>query len=168
MPVGHKTQGVHALLFDRLGHPPPPSREEAARYANDHRNYHMYDSDGLRRSIRQQLTWLLNTRVPVAYDILDARNRDRVRSTLDYGLPDLSAYPLGDPTAMERLRVHLAQTIALFEPRLQNPAVSILAVDGRAERLQVEVRGQIQFDEVMTPATFVVGAGSGGDGTDGP
>lgn len=167
MPAGHKTQGVPALLFDRLGHPPPPSREEAIRYASDHRNYHIYDREGLLRSIRQQLAWLLNTRAPVAYEILDARNRDGVRSTLDYGLPDLSAYPLGDPAAMARLRAHLARTISFFEPRLQNPVVNILAVDGRAERLRVEVQGQIRIDEVMTPATFVVGAGSGGDAADG-
>jgi type VI secretion system lysozyme-like protein len=164
MPAGHKTQGVSALLFDRLGHRPAAASQDVARYASDHRNYYVYDHEALKRSIQQQLGWLLNTRAPVSYEILDARNRDGARSTLDYGLPDLSAYPLGDPAAMARLRVHLAQTIAFFEPRLHDPVADVLPIEGPSDTLRVEVRGQIRIDAVMTPATFLVDLTAGGAG----
>jgi type VI secretion system lysozyme-like protein len=113
-----------------------------------------YGEEGLRASIAEQLHWLLNTRVPIDYPTLDARTRQGLRSTVDYGLPDLSAYPVGEPDARARLHEHLAQTIALYEPRLLRPSVSLSPSDGRSDTLVAEVAGTIRIGLIETPVTF--------------
>jgi len=76
MPAGYKIRGVPALLFDRLSHAPPRSEDQGGRERQAAGAYHTYDEAALRESVEQQLAWLLNTRAPVSYDILDDRNLD--------------------------------------------------------------------------------------------
>lgn len=149
MPAAHLEGHVPALLFDRLisrdpgdGRLPDPPRQ-------------LYDRYDLVASIREQLGWLLNTRVPVDYETLDARTRLGARSTIDYGLPDLTVYPIGDAQAVARLAQHLAQAIALFEPRLQSPAVELFASPERSDLLMARVAGEIRIGLMVEAASFV-------------
>lgn len=148
MPAARLEGHVPALLFDRLIAPEPAAH--AAGSAQ-----HFYDREALRASIRAQLGWLLNTRVPVEYATLDARTRAGTRTTIDYGLPDLTVYPIGDADAMARLARHLAETIALYEPRLAAPHVELLASPDRSDLLTVRIGGEIAIDATSEAAAFV-------------
>ena len=113
-----------------------------------------YDAVELQDSVFQQLKWLLNSRTPVDYSTLDQRNRDNQRSTVDYGIPDLSNYLMGDVAMMTRLSDHLAETISRFEPRLQNVRVELGRADARTQRLAVTVSGDVVTGMIVIPIRF--------------
>lgn len=148
MSSARRTQGARPLIFERLAQPLDRSGTAAAVPR-------VHDANGLRNSVREQLTQLLNTRVPFDIDTLEARER----TTIDYGLPDLSAFPLGNSEAMSRLARHISRTIAVYEPRLcvhdvilDRPAVLERAVVAR-------VIGDIKIGAVIDPVTFAIGVG---------
>ena len=140
-----------ALLFDRL-----MKRE----HEDDPRTVQTYGEEELRASIGEQLHWLLNTRVPIDYHTLDERTRRGERSTVDYGLPDLSVYPFDEPEARARLCTHLEQTIAIYEPRLLTPQVSLLPSASRRDGLAAEVGGTIRIGLAEAPVVFRFGIDS--------
>jgi type VI secretion system protein ImpF len=154
MASGLQQHRVTALLFDRLMH-----REHGGDPAAILPPVQTYGEEELRASIGEQLHWLLNTRVPIDYRTLDDRTRKGERSTVDYGLPDLTVYPLEDSAGRARLRVHLEQTIAIYEPRLLRPRVSLSEI-GSARRLVAEVAGAIRIGLIEAPVEFRFGIGS--------
>ena len=145
MAAGLQQHRVTALLFDRL-----MKREQE----DDRRTVQAYGEEELRASIGEQLHWLLNTRVPIDYHRLDERTRRGERSTVDYGLPDLSVYPFDDSEARARLSVHLEQSIAIYEPRLLNPQVSLSPLGSRRDGLAAEVAGTIRIGLAEAPVVF--------------
>ena len=117
-----------------------------------------YDLAGLRASIGEQIGWLFNTRVPIDFPTLDARTRAGLRTTVDYGLPDLSNYPVGDPDAAGRLAAHLRQAIAIYEPRLLEPQVTLVA-QARAETLLADIAGAVRIGFRTERVRFVAPIG---------
>jgi type VI secretion system lysozyme-like protein len=158
MAAGLQQHRVTALLFDRL-----MKRERE----DDPGTVQTYGEEELRASIGEQLHWLLNTRVPIDYHTLDERTRRGERSTVDYGLPDLSIYPFDDPEGRARLCAHLEQTIAKYEPRLLGPQVSLSPVASHRDGLVAEVGGTIRIGLAEAPVVFRIGLdsekGSGAD-----
>jgi type VI secretion system lysozyme-like protein len=146
---------VTALLFDRL-----MTREVGDNPATILPTVQTFGEDELRASIGEQLHWLLNTRVPIDYHTLDERTRRGERSTVDYGLPDLTAYPFDDSEGRARLCAHLEQTIAIYEPRLLRPAVSLSRIASRSQGLVAEVAGAIRIGLAEAPVIFRLGIAS--------
>ena len=144
---GYQRRAVKALLFDRVLKPAADERTPIAVRGQ-------YDESALGRSIAEQLHWLLNTRVPIDYAVLDARTRAGRRSAVDYGLPDLTAYPVGDTHALDRLHDHLSQTIALYEPRLRDPRVTLVPIDGRRQSMEALIGGTVRIGWSEVPVTF--------------
>ncbi|WP_313537517.1 type VI secretion system baseplate subunit TssE [Sphingomonas sp.] len=133
------------LLFDRL--------KQVPRHAHARGPAFLHASvtrDQLEASVLEQLDWLLNTRAPWRADLLESRTRDGLRSTIDYGLPDLSLYPLGNAEAMARLERHLAEIIAAYEPRITAAMVTFEAAE-RRDTLIVIVSGILHFDGIAHP-----------------
>jgi predicted component of type VI protein secretion system len=97
----------------------------------------------------------LNTRVPFDIDTLEARER----TTIDYGLPDLSAFPLGNSEAMSRLARHISRTIAVYEPRLCVRDVILDRPAGLERAVVARVIGDIKIGAVIDPVTFAIGVG---------
>jgi len=176
MPAGYQRRGAPTLLFDRLisrepsegrpGRTPPgdvydPVDVAAGRSRQGRRAV----GEELRASIAEQLGWLLNTRVPIDFRTLDERTRRGTRTTVDYGLPDLTVYPVGDPEARDRLCAHIAQTVAWYEPRLADPRAAIVASEARGGVLVVAVAGTVTIGLVPTPVRFEIGVqiGEGGE-----
>lgn len=137
------TQGVRAPLFDRLAANPAPEGL---------RDLRMLDRAGLKASIRRELDRLLNTRTPLSADDLGRRPR----STLDYGLPDLSLFWPFDADSEARLVALVTDTVAAFEPRLLRPAVQVARVEGDRRRLRVTVQGDIELEGMVEPVTFPI------------
>jgi type VI secretion system lysozyme-like protein len=102
--------GVAAPLFDRL-----VDTGDAADGLS------MLDRDGLILSIAGEISQLPNTRCPRPRDAMAGRSR----TTLDYGIPDLSGFQPFDSAAEAALVAELELAIATFEPRLITPRVHL-------------------------------------------
>ena len=98
---------------------------------------------------------MLNTRVPLDIDTLERRER----TTIDYGIPDLSAFPLGNNDAMARLARHITRAISVYEPRLRVGEVTIEASAGQRHALVVHVSGRFEIDAVVEPVSFALAVG---------
>ncbi|MFZ4408570.1 MAG: type VI secretion system baseplate subunit TssE [Paracraurococcus sp.] len=105
-------------LFDRLAAAAPPA--------------------GLRASVQRELEALLNTRLPLTLDEAAALPA----GVLTYGLPDLSAFPMGQEAARVRLARYLEAAVAVFEPRLAGPRVEVV-VDSGPDAMLVVVSGRL-------------------------
>ena len=120
----------------------------------------------LRRSVRRDLEWLLNTRriVTPAPDELT----EVTRSLYHYGLPDVTSLGADSADARNWLRRRVEETISLFEPRLANVRAAIAPVEEGSRRevrfiieavLRVEPDPEhVVFDTVLEVAssTFAV------------
>jgi type VI secretion system protein ImpF len=94
----------------------------------------------VKHSIIEQLEHLLN-----------ARLRDAQKSQLsvvDFGIPDFSAYSIGDSTQMHRLVRSIEQAIATFEPRLRNVRAELVSADPRSlnQALQIRLSAQLHVE----------------------
>jgi type VI secretion system lysozyme-like protein len=145
MAGGRRTPGAPALLFERLAD--PVDRRSAADVSA-----RVHDTEGLRNSVLRQLRSLLNTRVPLDIDTLEGRER----TTIDYGIPDLSAFPLGNSDAMARLARHISRTISVYEPRLRVGDVTMEAFAGRRDALVARVSGNIEVGAIVEPVSFAI------------
>lgn len=154
MATYQRSIGVRPLLFERLveydGLPSDMSHSGPSR---------MHDESALRASVARELSDLLNTRVPLPIDVLE----QRARSAIDYGIPDLSAFPRGQHEAMVRLAHHIRSAILAYEPRLHAPAVEIGHTGPNPEILTVIVRGTLHMGMMRVPVTFELPLGTGAD-----
>jgi len=141
------TQGVRAPLFDRLAADGGGSGNGGGAGGG-----RMLDRAGLQRSIRRELDRLLNTRAPLAADLLGRRPR----GTLDYGLPDLSLFWPFDSDSETRLAQLIGATVAAFEPRLLGPRVTVERAGNERGRLRATVTGSIALDGMVEPVSFPI------------
>lgn len=155
---------VQQSLFDRLIDDEPGERVEAPMtFAQSVR--------ALKRAVHRDLETLLNTRrspEAVGDEFPELR-----RSVFNYGLPDISSMSRDAPATRSRLLRFVAESIALFEPRLANVTVS-LAEDNTAVRPELHFTieallrmdpnpEQVLFDTHLDQTSGAV-AMSGGDG----
>lgn len=83
------------------------------------------------------------------------------RSVLAYGLPDLTARTAITPQQKEAVGQLMADTVALFEPRLRDVRATLLGADDKARtvqfrieaRLRVEPAPEVDFDVVLELTT---------------
>jgi type VI secretion system protein ImpF len=128
------------LIDDR----PDQSREAAASRQTSLRL--------LKQAVKRDLEWLLNTRAtPEAVP----EGLTEVRGSLAlYGLPDLTTVSVKNPDDRMRLRDAVAETVRLFEPRLEGVEVSLEGESeaGRSVRFRIDAR--LKVDPVPEPVTF--------------
>jgi type VI secretion system lysozyme-like protein len=137
-----RVPGVAPPLFDRLVDNRPLSEPP-----------HLHDSEALRASIARELSDLLNTRVPVSISELEQRAR---RTAIDYGIPDLTAFPPGEHAQAARLAEHLAAAVRAYEPRLRDPSVRLVPNAGQAGTSLAELRGTMHLETRRVPVSFAV------------
>lgn len=140
--------GVRPPLFDRLCDDDPSTPSES-------HVFRMLDATALRASVAVELERLLNTRLSVPTGELPARER----STIDYGIPDLSHYWPRDSDSTSDLERQIEQAIAVFEPRLSAPRARIVRPTAQRDAIVVEVDGRLVIGTMMEPVTFVLPAG---------
>jgi type VI secretion system lysozyme-like protein len=138
--------GVVPPLFDRLVDNPPPNEPS-----------HLHDTEALRTSIARELSDLLNTRVPVPISELEQRKR---RTAIDYGIPDLTAFPPGEHAQTVRLADHLVAAVRAYEPRLRDPSVRLVPNAEQAGTSRAEFRGSMHLETRRVPVSFVVSLGN--------
>jgi type VI secretion system protein ImpF len=107
----------------------------------------------LKRVVRRDLEWLLNTRrtpLPAPPHL-----RETARSLYHYGLPDVTALAKDSPDAHRQLRRWLEETIALFEPRLAGVRVTLRESEAGARReMRFLIEAALRCDEEAEPVAF--------------
>lgn len=141
------SRGARPLLFERL------CAKGASAVTSDplvQTSPRLLDEKELRASVARELSDLLNTRAPVPIELLEAR----ARSAIDYGIPDFSAFPMGENDATIRLERHVRQAILTYEPRITDPKIEIARGVGTAESISIVVRGGLQVGMMRVPVVF--------------
>lgn len=135
---------VRAPLFDRLTDLNPGAIGEP-------RPMRTLDRTGLRESVRRELGRLLNTRSSIPVDQLAERPELTV---LEYGIPDLSAYSIGDDDHQRLLAGVVARAVTAFEPRLREVRVSVVRLEDEQRSLLLRIDAVLTADEVAEPVSF--------------
>lgn len=128
----------------------------------DERASRVLDRDGLAASIAREIDELLNTRTPLAADALERRPR----STVDYGLPDLSRFWPLDPVSRDELATLIERTVAAYEPRLLDPRARVEPLPDRRRVLLATVSGGMLFERLVQPVSFPILLRDGQGATD--
>ncbi len=156
---------VLPALLDRLTDDEPNNRNEG-------RLPRAQIVRALKKSLRRDLEWLLNTRRSI---VEPEEWMKEVQYSLHlYGLPDLTTYSLGASRDQGVLAHLLEEAIAKFEPRLSGVIVSMVPIAGTNRVLKFQIEGillidtgpeRIQFDTTLELAsgsyTVEGGAGAG-------
>ena len=137
-------QGSRVLLFDRLVDENPEAQKERI-------SYRIYNREGLRQSVQQELMRLLNTRRAQS-DVLDPAKA----TVLDYGLPDFSSFSAASATDRQHLTRLLSTAIAAFEPRLLHPRVELSPTESDQRSVDGVISGQLRIGEELEPVSFPV------------
>jgi len=108
----------------------------------------------IKKSLRRDLEWLLNTR----------RNPDAVKpeameqlaqSLYNYGLPDFSTFSINSPRDQSQLMAELETAISIFEPRINDVTVSLLErPEGTSRILHFQIEGLLAMDPAPEMVSF--------------
>jgi type VI secretion system protein ImpF len=117
----------------------PPSRSQSERL--------------LKRAVRRDLEWLLNTRRNC--DLPDEGLKEVNRSAYVYGLPDLSALTMATSGDRNKLVKQLLTAINLFEPRLANVRlVQVDTPDAAKHQVRLRIEAMLRMDPSPEPISF--------------
>ncbi|WP_432723263.1 type VI secretion system baseplate subunit TssE [Jeongeupia wiesaeckerbachi] len=130
-----------APLFERLADDAPDQHTDLTPH------WH-YDVDEVLRSIRTELSQLLNTR-------RETIQNPHPLSVIDYGVDDWSAFAATAPQQQRRIERQLAEAIRRFEPRIHEPQVRLVPLPGQAQRLGVQVSGKVVGHATMLPVMLL-------------
>jgi type VI secretion system protein ImpF len=111
--------------------------------------------DDVRRVIRRDLEWLLNSRL-VADETL-AGYEEASRSILGYGLLDLSGYSTSSGRDNQAICDMITKAVRAFEPRLAKRTVKVEFVpstDVADSQMHFRISGTIQLDPIVDRVTF--------------
>lgn len=109
---------------------------------------------GIKKALRRDMEWLLNTRrTPEA---AKADTLAELRESLYwFGLPDFSSRSIHAPRDRSQLLVELERIIALFEPRLRNVRVTpVEDPDGPQRVLHFQIEGVLDMDPAPERVSF--------------
>src|SRR5436309_13543904 len=105
---------VRMPLFDRL-----VDRDRFLR--RELRPMRTLDRRGVKESVRHELEQLFNTRCPIPAH----RLAGRVRTVIDYGVPDFSTFSARNQDDWGRMADILRRAIEVYEPRLAQVRVVV-------------------------------------------
>jgi type VI secretion system protein ImpF len=132
-----------ASLLDRLIDLKP--REKTEKNV-----FRAYSKIELQEAVLRDLTWLLNTRCPISYKVLEKREQ---RSVIDYGIPDFGDLYTQNPDDRAILIEAIEQAIHIYEPRLKDVKV-ILDKEQDQRQLTGYIEANLIFNQIVEPLTF--------------
>jgi type VI secretion system protein ImpF len=146
--------GIRPSLLDRLIDLEPGISAEPADW-----NYGSLDD--LKRSVRRDLEWLLNTRRMVTG--LTGELKELKKSVVTYGIPDISGVNIENRSESAGLTLAIEDAIRTFEPRFLDVSATMepLSLTDRQIRLRIEAR--LDVEPVPEPMVFdtILQLGSG-------
>jgi type VI secretion system protein ImpF len=134
---------VRMPLFDRL-----VDRDRFLR--RELRPMRTLDRRGVKESVRRELEQLFNTRCPVPAH----RLAGRLRSVIDYGIPDFSTFSARNFDDWQRLADILREAIEVYEPRLAQVNVSVEPKAGDDFVLVAHIEAVLITENVPQPVSF--------------
>ena len=134
-----------APLFERLTDLQPDIAAEAQPLT-------MLSPEAVRESVLREIQRLLNTRAPVAAPVLERR----IRSTIDYGIPDLSVLGTRDFDSETKFVNAIRQALEAYEPRLTAPSVRLARSTTQNAAVLVQVKGELHLGSIREPVSFEV------------
>lgn len=99
-----------------------------------------------KQSLKRDIEWLLNTRRPLIPKV--ESYPPAATSVLCYGLPDAQIFHGTGTRNLETLKGMLQQCIEEFEPRIQQPQVSIFSSDPLNRSLHFQVEGVVRYEDM--------------------
>ena len=134
---------VRTPLFDRL-----VDKDRFLR--NELRPMRTLDRRGVKESVRRELEQLFNTRCPVP----SHRLVGRVRTVIDYGIPDFSTFSARNQDDWGRMAEILRRAIEIYEPRLAQVRVAVERADGDDFALVAQIEAVLVTENVPEPVSF--------------
>lgn len=111
--------------------------------------------DDLRRVIRRDLEWLLNSRLVVADDL--ATYEEASKSILAFGLSDLSPFTLASARDSQSICDLITKAVRAFEPRLAKRSVKTEFLpkdDATDQQMHFRISAMIHVDPISEPVSF--------------
>ena len=106
----------------------------------------------IKASLRRDLEWLLNSRQTII-EVPDYA-KELPWSVFVYGLPDLTSFSLNSARDQEDLLRIMETTIAKFEPRLTNTAVTMLPVSDTTRVVRFQIEGLMRAEPAPERVVF--------------
>jgi type VI secretion system protein ImpF len=108
------------------------------------------DRRGVKESVRRELEQLFNTRCPIPAH----RLAGRLRSVIDYGIPDFSTFSARNQDDWPRLAAILRDAIEVYEPRLAQVQVEVKPLKGEDFILVAHIEAVLITENVPEPVSF--------------
>jgi type VI secretion system protein ImpF len=134
---------VRTPLFDRLVDKDRFLRSEL-------RPMRTLDRRGVKESVRRELEQLFNTRCPVPAH----RLAGRVRTVIDYGIPDFSTFSARNQDDWGRMADILRRAIEVYEPRLAQVRVAVERAKDDEFQLVAQIEAVLVTENVPEPVSF--------------
>lgn len=145
MPRTDNEVRITPSVLDRLlDFEPEQSREAPASRARSLRQ--------LKDAIKRDLEWLLNTRQQP--DEIALELEELKKSLATYGLPDFTNYSIKSSADQNAMRRSIEQTVATFEPRLEDPRVTIEPVQPGDRSIRFRIDARLKIEPAPEPVTF--------------
>lgn len=106
----------------------------------------------LKQAVKRDLEWLLNTRATP--ESVPEVLTEVKRSLVLYGLPDLTTASVKSPDDRMRLRDAVAETVRVFEPRLEGVEVSLEGEVETERAIRFRIDARLKVDPAPEPVTF--------------
>ena len=115
----------------------------------------------LKRSIRRDLEWLLNTRCFI--DLEASELEEAKASVAFYGLPDITSISAKSPDEQRRLSRAVEHALKTFEPRFMDLKVTLAPPTHTERQLQFHIEASLDIEPAPEPIAFdtVMKIGSG-------
>ena len=137
MPHHDKVE-ILAPLFHRMVDEEPSVSEEA-------KPLRTLNVSELKKSIREEVSWLLNTRYSrLPFSIHAFKNDQQMkRDKSAYGLIDFSHFDVSQTLGQRKLERHIKIALEYYEPRLQDISISMKSHNHRDQSARVIISGNI-------------------------
>jgi type VI secretion system protein ImpF len=112
--------------------------------------------DDLRRVIRRDLEWLLNSRLVVPEDWF-SEHEEASKSILAFGLSDLSPFSLASARDSQSICELITKAVRAFEPRLARRSIKtefLPASDVTDFQMHFRISAMIHVDPISEPVSF--------------
>jgi type VI secretion system protein ImpF len=145
MPRTDNEVRVKPSVLDRLlDYEPELTREAVASRARSLRE--------LKDAVRRDLEWLLNTRQ--APDELPAELKELNNSLAAYGVPDFTSFSIKSSSDQNRMRRAIEAAITIFEPRLEDPRVTMEPVSQGDRLIRFRIDARLKIEPAPEPVSF--------------
>lgn len=138
--------GARALIFERLVDVEPKSSLGEAHPLR------ILNKRELKESVRRELERLLNTRCSLSTQLLGQEER----TVLDYGIPDFSSLSAHNADDHYLIANTISQTVAAFEPRLQQVRVTVERFRESDRALWIKIDAMLVTESITESVSFPV------------